>query len=106
VQLPLALPSIMAGVNQTLMLALSMVVISGLVGAGGLGAVVVRGISTLDVGAGFEGGIAVVILAIYLDRLTASLAKPRRRRSKTRKPATAPPTTTDQPADQGVLASS
>jgi len=90
------------------MLALSMVVISGLVGAGGLGAVVVRGISTLDVGAGFEGGIAVVILAIYLDRLTASLAKPRRRRSKTRKAATAPSTTTttDQPADQGVLASS
>jgi glycine betaine/proline transport system permease protein len=108
VQLPLALPSIMAGVNQTLMLALSMVVISGLVGAGGLGAVVVRGISTLDVGAGFEGGIAVVFLAIYLDRLTAALAKPRRRRSKTRKSAPAPSTsTTDlEPADQAALASS
>jgi glycine betaine/proline transport system permease protein len=107
VQLPLALPSIMAGVNQTLMLALSMVVISGLVGAGGLGAVVVRGISTLDVGAGFEGGIAVVILAIYLDRLTAALAKPRRRRPKGRKTVTEPaPTTTDQPADQAALASS
>ena len=105
VQLPLAMPSIMAGVNQTLMLALSMVVISGLVGAGGLGAVVVRGISTLDVGAGFEGGIAVVFLAIYLDRLTAALAKPRRRRSKTRKPAITP-ATTDQPADQAALASS
>ena len=102
VQLPLAMPSIMAGVNQTLMLALSMVVISGLVGAGGLGAVVVRGISTLDVGAGFQGGIAVVFLAIYLDRLTNSLAKPRRRRTKTRKAATEPATTTDQP----VLASS
>ena len=108
VQLPLALPSIMAGVNQTLMLALSMVVIAGLVGAGGLGAVVVRGISTLDVGAGFEGGIAVVFLAIYLDRLTSALAKPRRRRSKSRsKPhLRAPTTTTDQPADQAVLASS
>jgi glycine betaine/proline transport system permease protein len=109
VQLPLATPSIMAGVNQTLMLALSMVVIAGLVGAGGLGAVVVRGISTLDVGAGFEGGIAVVFLAIYLDRLTAALAKPRRRRTTTRKPATAPATTTattEQPADQTALASS
>ena len=107
VQLPLALPSIMAGVNQTLMLALSCVVIAGLVGSGGLGAVVVRGISTLDVGAGFEGGLAVVFLAIYLDRLTSALAKPRRRRVKTRKQATsAAPTTTDQPADQAVLASS
>jgi ABC-type proline/glycine betaine transport system permease subunit len=109
VQLPLAMPSIMAGVNQTLMLALSMVVISGLVGAGGLGAVVVRGISTLDVGAGFEGGIAVVFLAIYLDRLTSALAKPRRRRPKARKQATAPSTTTadtDKPADQAALASS
>ena len=106
VQLPLALPSIMAGVNQTLMLALSCVVIAGLVGSGGLGAVVVRGISTLDVGAGFEGGLAVVFLAIYLDRLTSALAKPRRRRSKTPKPATAPSTSTAQPADQAVLASS
>ena len=99
----------MAGVNQTLMLALSMVVISGLVGAGGLGAVVVRGISTLDVGAGFEGGIAVVFLAIYLDRLTSALAKPRRRRTKTRKPtaeAVATSQPADTPADQAALASS
>ena len=109
VQLPLALPSIMAGVNQTLMLALSCVVIAGLVGAGGLGAVVVRGISTLDVGAGFEGGIAVVFLAIYLDRLTSALAKPRRRRTKTRKPTTEAVATSrpaDTPADQAALASS
>ena len=107
VQLPLALPSIMAGVNQTLMLALSCVVIAGLVGSGGLGAVVVRGISTLDVGAGFEGGLAVVFLAIYLDRLTSALAKPRRRRTKSGKKATSPaPTTTDQPADEPALASS
>jgi glycine betaine/proline transport system permease protein len=105
VQLPLALPSIMAGVNQTLMLALSCVVIAGLVGSGGLGAVVVRGISTLDVGAGFEGGLAVVFLAIYLDRLTSALAKPRRRRPKKAKQATQP-TTTEQPADQAALASS
>lgn len=74
-QLPLALPSIMAGVNQTIMLALSMVVIAGLVGAAGLGVVVVRGISTLDVGAGFEGGLAVVLIAIYLDRLTGAFAE-------------------------------
>lgn len=105
VQLPLAMPSIMAGVNQTLMMALSCVVIAGLVGAGGLGAVVVRGISTLDVGAGFEGGIAVVFLAIYLDRLTQALGKPRRRRPKSRKQATEP-APTDQPADQGALVSS
>ena len=95
------MPSIMAGVNQTIMLALSCVVIAGLVGAGGLGAVVVRGISTLDVGAGFEGGIAVVFLAIYLDRLTnalASHAPPRRAqdatasRHRSRPPPTSPPT--------------
>lgn len=79
-QLPLAMPSIMAGVNQTIMLALSMVVIAGLVGAAGLGVVVVRGISTLDVGAGFEGGLAVVLIAIYLDRLTGAFASTPRRR--------------------------
>ncbi len=103
VQLPLAMPSIMAGVNQTLMLALSMVVIAGLVGAGGLGAVVVRGISTLDVGAGFEGGLAVVFLAIYLDRLTAALAHPRRRRTKRTDARTS---ITEPTPDQPVLASS
>jgi glycine betaine/proline transport system permease protein len=108
VQLPLAMPSIMAGINQTIMLALSCVVIAGLVGAGGLGAVVVRGISTLDVGAGFEGGLAVVFLAIYLDRLTNALAgrKRRPRRGKTQPQAATEPTTTDKPADQAVLASS
>ena len=79
VQLPLALPSIMAGINQVIMLALSMVVVAGLVGAAGLGTTVVRSVTQLDVAGGFEGGIAVVILAIYLDRLTASLAAPRRR---------------------------
>jgi ABC-type proline/glycine betaine transport system permease subunit len=72
VQLPLALPSIMTGVNQVIMLALSMVVIAGMVGGGGLGAVVVQAVTQLDIGKGFEGGLAVVILAIYLDRVTAA----------------------------------
>ena len=72
VQLPLALPSIMAGINQVIMLALSMVVTAGLLGAAGLGAVVVRAVTQLDVASGFEGGLAVVLLAIFLDRLTAA----------------------------------
>jgi ABC-type proline/glycine betaine transport system permease subunit len=74
IQIPLALPTIMAGINQVIMLSLSMVVIAGIVGAGGLGAVVYRGVTRLNVGLGFEGGLAVVILAIFLDRLTASLS--------------------------------
>lgn len=78
VQLPLAIPSIMAGLNQVIMMALSMVVIAGMVGAGGLGAVVVQGISRLDVGTGFEGGLGVVFLAILLDRMTSAFPKPRR----------------------------
>lgn len=73
IQIPLAMPSIMAGVNQLIMLSLSMVVIAGMVGAGGLGGVVLEGINRVDVAKGFEGGIAVVILAIYLDRLTGAL---------------------------------
>jgi glycine betaine/proline transport system permease protein len=72
VQLPLALPSIMAGLNQTIMLALSMVVIASMIGAGGLGNEVLAGIQRLDIGRGFEGGFAVVILAIVLDRITQS----------------------------------
>lgn len=70
VQLPLALPMIMSGVNQVIMLSLSMVVIASMVGAGGLGAEVLRSISMLDVGLGFIGGISVVIIAIILDRMT------------------------------------
>jgi ABC-type proline/glycine betaine transport system permease subunit len=73
IQLPLALPTIMAGINQVIMLALSMVVIAGIVGAGGAGALVYRGISNLDVGLGFEAGLSIVILAIFLDRTSASL---------------------------------
>lgn len=75
VQFPLALPSIMAGVNQTIMLGLSMVVIASMIGAGGLGNTVLTGIQRLDVGLGFEGGLAVVVLAIILDRITQSLGR-------------------------------
>lgn len=75
VQLPLALPTIMAGVNQVIMLSLSMAVISGLVGAEGLGGQVTTAISTLNLGLGFEAGLSVVILAIYLDRVTASIGQ-------------------------------
>ncbi len=73
IQLPLAMPTIMAGVNQVIMLALSMAVIAGFVGADGLGKTVVQAISTVNVGRGVEGGLAVVILAVYLDRVTAAL---------------------------------
>jgi len=78
VQLPLAMPSIMAGVNQTIMLALSMVVIASMIGAGGLGNTVLTGIQRLDVGLGFEGGLGVVLLAILLDRITQSVGASRR----------------------------
>ena len=76
VQLPNALPTVMTGVNQTIMLALSMVVIASMIGGGGLGDVVLQGIQQLNIGLGFEGGIAVVILAVILDRLTQSLSAP------------------------------
>ncbi|MGH3517136.1 MAG: ABC transporter permease [Haloechinothrix sp.] len=85
VQLPLAVPSIMAGVNQVIMLALSMVVVAGLVGAEGLGGVVVNGVTQLNIGVAFEGGIAVVILAIFLDRVTSAFGQ--RRRKPRRSPA-------------------
>ncbi|MFI1800564.1 ABC transporter permease/substrate binding protein [Streptomyces sp. NPDC020379] len=73
VQLPLALPTIMAGINQVIMLALSMVVISGMAGAGGLGEAVYAAVTQVDIGGGVESGLAVVILAIYLDRMTGAL---------------------------------
>jgi len=75
VQLPTALPSIMAGVNQTIMLALSMIVIASMIGAGGLGNVVLQGIQRLDIGLGFKSGLSVVLLAIILDRLTQSFGQ-------------------------------
>lgn len=73
VQLPLATPTILAGVNQTIMLALSMVVIAAMIGAGGVGGDVYRGITQMNLGLGFEAGIAIVILAIFLDRITQAL---------------------------------
>ena len=75
IQLPLAMPTIMAGVNQVIMLSLSMVVIAGMVGAGGLGGEVVASLNRINAGLGFESGLAVVILAMYLDRLTSIQAK-------------------------------
>jgi glycine betaine/proline transport system permease protein len=77
VELPLSLRSIMAGVNQVIMLSLSMVVIAALAGAGGLGEPVVSGLSQLDVGAAFVGGVGIVIIAIMLDRVTRGLEKRR-----------------------------
>lgn len=74
IQLPLAMPTIMAGINQVIMLSLSMVVISGMVGAGGLGNEIVAALGRVNVGLGFEAGLAVVILAIYLDRITSALS--------------------------------
>lgn len=73
IQMPLAMPTIMAGINQVIMLSLSMVVISGLAGTRGLGREVVSALSTIDIALGFEAGLAVVILAIYLDRITSAL---------------------------------
>lgn len=77
VQIPNAMPSIMAGVNQNIMLALSMVVIASMIGAGGLGNEVLRGIQRMDIGLGFEGGIGVVLLAVVLDRITQSFGEAR-----------------------------
>lgn len=74
-ELPVAMPTIMAGVNQTIMLALSMVVISGMIGAGGLGNEVLKGITQLKIDIGFEAGISIVILAIFLDRVTQRLGR-------------------------------
>jgi len=74
IEMPLALPTIMAGVNQVIMLSLSMVVIAGMVGAGGLGKDVVAALARVNVSLGFEAGLAVVIIAIYLDRVTSGLS--------------------------------
>ena len=78
VQLPLALPSIMAGVNQALMLSLSMVVIASMIAVGGLGQMVLRGIGRLDMGLATVGGLGIVLLAIVLDRITQAMGEPRR----------------------------
>lgn len=73
VQLPLAMPTILAGINQSIMLALSMVVIAAMVGAPGLGADVYRAVTQIQIGRGFEAGIAIVVVAIILDRITQNI---------------------------------
>jgi len=73
VQLPLAMPTIMAGINQSIMLALSMVVIASMVGAPGLGADVYRAVTQIQIGKGFEAGLAIVVIAIILDRITQNI---------------------------------
>ncbi|MCK9478288.1 MAG: ABC transporter permease subunit [Firmicutes bacterium] len=75
VQIPQALPTIMAGVNQTIMMAISMVVTCSMIGATGLGSEVIKGINRLESGRGFAAGIAIVIVAIILDRLTQGVFK-------------------------------
>ncbi|ADU64020.1 MAG: proline/glycine betaine ABC transporter permease [Pseudodesulfovibrio sp.] len=75
VQVPLAMPTILAGLNQTIMMALSMVVIAALIGAGGLGSPVVLGLNTLDIGRAVIGGLGIVLMAIILDRITQSMAR-------------------------------
>jgi len=80
VQLPLAMPTILAGVNQTLMLALSMVVIASMIAVGGLGQMVLRGIGRLDMGLATVGGVGIVVLAIILDRITQAMGRDARSR--------------------------
>ena len=114
IQLPLALPTIMAGVNQVIMLALSMAVIAGMVGAPGLGQEVVAAIASIDIPRGVEAGLAVVILAIFLDRVTAALGNPgnypnsllgsmRTRRGAAGKTQTRTSVETDDPAGTPAL---
>jgi glycine betaine/proline transport system permease protein len=79
VQIPLAMPTIMAGLNQTIMMGLAMVVIAAIIGAKGLGVEVLNGIARLDVGRGLIGGIGIVVMAIILDRITQGFAKSRQR---------------------------
>jgi glycine betaine/proline transport system permease protein len=74
VQVPLAMPTILAGLNQTIMMALAMVVIASLIGAGGLGAPVILGLNTLDIGLAVIAGVSIVLLAMILDRVTQSMA--------------------------------
>jgi len=78
VQIPLAMPTIMAGVNQTLLLALSMVVIASMIAVGGLGQMVLRGIGRLDMGLATIGGLSIVLMAIVLDRITQALSTTKR----------------------------
>lgn len=113
IQLPLAMPTIMAGVNQVIMLALSMAVIAGMAGADGLGKEVVEALSTVNLAKGVEAGLSVVIIAVFLDRVTAALGDPAgnrssllgivaRRRAAARARSAAPAAPT--PADERELA--
>ncbi len=79
VQIPLAMPSIMAGLNQTIMMSLSMVVIAALIGAGGLGMPVFLGLNTLDIGLATIGGLCIVLLAMVLDRITQGMGTVKRK---------------------------
>ncbi len=74
VQLPLAVPSIMVGINQTTMMALAMVVIASMIGARGLGLEVLLAINRIEIGRGFEAGLSIVLLAIIIDRITHAIA--------------------------------
>ncbi len=82
VQLPLAKPSIMVGINQTTMMALAMVVIGSMIGAKGLGMEVLLSINRIEVGRGFEAGLSIVFLAIVIDRLTYSFSKTKNKEKK------------------------
>jgi glycine betaine/proline transport system permease protein len=75
IELPLAMPTILTGINQVILLSLSMVVIASMVGARGLGSIVYQGIQQNDVAKGFESGLGIVILAIILDRITQAFAE-------------------------------
>lgn len=75
------MPTILAGVNQVIMLALSMAVIAGMAGADGLGKIVVEAISTINIAKGVEAGLGVVLIAVFLDRVTAALGSPSENRS-------------------------
>ncbi|OBQ57554.1 ABC transporter permease [Halodesulfovibrio spirochaetisodalis] len=75
VQIPLAMPTILAGLNQTIMMALSMVVVAALIGAGGLGSPVIIGLNSLDIGLAAIGGIGIVLMAVMLDRITQAAAQ-------------------------------
>ena len=79
VQVPLAMPTILAGLNQTIMMALSMVVIAALIGAGGLGSPVILGLNTLDIGRAVIGGLSIVMMAIVLDRIPQSMAQQKKK---------------------------
>ena len=84
VKLPLARPSIMAGLNQSVMMALAMVVIASMIGSRGLGEDVLSGINNMDMGRGLQGGFSIVILAVVIDRITQAYGKGRRERQSLR----------------------